>query len=190
MTNIFRPSRPEMQMLRKAFLESSKLLGRTCRLVQPASRDIPMYSTTERYNYSTSPELPYFIHIVSEPKKKMLEAFGWNAESGDEKPMIADCPMYRYPVAKDSLAVRLKVGGADVVPVKLTEGCLIKLDIYDDTSVVPIVQTFEIEKVIAGDDSVRYLINLVPFRSLTEGMLEVDRPDSGAVFIQQSDERD
>lgn len=176
-------------MLRKAFLESSKVLGRTCKLVIPTSREIPLYSTAEKYIYTNAPELPYFIHIVSEPKKKMLEAFGWNPESGDEKPLIADCPMYRYPAKTDSATARLRVGGADVVPVKLSEGCLIKIETYDDTSVTPIIQTFEIEKVIAGDDSVRYLINLVPHRSLTEGHLDADKPDSGASFILQSDER-
>lgn len=188
MSNVFRPSRFEMRKLRKAFLESSKILGRTCRLIQPTGRNLSKYTTSDTYSYEGAIEYPYFIHFQAEPNKKMLELFGWSKESGDSKPLLADCPMYRYPVITDEPETLLDVDGIKVKPAVVSEGCLLKVEIYDWTVETMKYETFEVEKVISGDDRVNYIVSLVPYRSLTGGVATELQPDSGSNFIRQSDE--
>ena len=188
MTNIFRPSRREISVLRKSFLESTKLLGRTCHLIQPVSRTLDKYTTTDTYSYTNAIRYPYYVHFINEPKKKMLDLFGWSYESKDEKPLLADMPMYRYPHATDPTTAYLNVNGVSVVPVVISEGCILELESYDHTEVTKVIQQFEVEKVISGDDRVNYLVNLVPRKILTFGVDPEDRPESGSTFIRQSDE--
>jgi hypothetical protein len=188
MANIFRPSRPEMGVLRKNFLESCKILGRTCILIQPTLRTLDKYTTSDKYDYTNAIEYPYFIHFQAEPKKKMLELFGFSAESTDARPLLADCPYYRYPKFGESIANAQQVLATKVFPVALSEGCLIKIEMYDWAVDTVRVETYEVEKVISGDDRVNYIINLVPYRALTTGVELVDKPDSGSSFIKQSDE--
>jgi hypothetical protein len=184
--NDLRPSRREIRMLRKSFLESTKLLGRVCVLIPPSNRTLDKYTNTDTYTYENSPEYPYLIHLQSEPRKKTLELFGFSKESTDTKPLIADCPMYRYPVVTDTNL--LDVSGVKVTPAALSEGCLIKIEMYNLTDETSELQTYEIEKVLASDDGVHYLINLVPYRSLETGVEAENQPDSGSSFIRQSDE--
>lgn len=188
MSNVFRPSRYEMRKLRKAFLESSKILGRVCLLVQPTSRTLSKYTTTDVYSYTNAIEYPYFIHLQSEPNKKMLELFGWSTESTDAKPLLADCPMYRYPTPQDNVNAMLDIDGVKVMPAVVSEGCLIKIEVYDWTVETKHYEIYEVEKVISGDDRVNYIVNLVPHRTLEDGAEEEDKPDSGSLFIKQSDE--
>lgn len=188
MSNVFRPSRFEMRKLRKAFLESSKILGRTCLLIQPTGRNLDKYTTSDIYSYTNAVEYPYFMHFQAEPPKKMLELFGWSKESGDAKPLLADCPMYRYPKPTENPNTLLDIDGVKVAPAVVSEGCLLKVEIYDWTVETMTYQTFEVEKVISGDDRVNYIVSLVPFRSIIDGVAEEQKPDSGSNFIRQSDE--
>lgn len=177
-----------MRKLRIAFLESSKILGRVCLLVQPTSRTLSKYTTTDVYSYTGSLEYPYYIHLQSEPNKKMLELFGWSTESTDAKPLLADCPMYRYPINSDNPNTLLNIDGVNVAQAVVSEGCLIKLEVYDWTVETKHYEIYEVEKVVSGDDRVNYIVSLVPYRTLEDGAEEAEKPDSGSLFVRQSDE--
>jgi hypothetical protein len=188
MAQEFRPSRFEMRKLRKAVLEHAKLNGRVCKLVQPKTRTLNKYTTSDVYDYTGAIEYPYYIHFQAEPPKKMLELFGWSKESTDAKPLLADCPMYRYPMPNENQAVLLDIDGVRVTPAIVSEGCLLKVETYDWTLETTRIESFEVEKVLAGDDKINYVVSLVAHRLLDSGADEADKPDSGSRFIKQSDE--
>jgi len=188
MAQDFRPSRFEMRKLRKAMLEHAKLNGRVCKLIQPTTRVLGDYTTSDVYTYENAVKYPYFIHFQSEPPKKMLELFGWSKESTDAKPLLADCPMYRYPLSGENPAVLIDMDGVKITPAVISEGCLLEVETYDWTVESIRIETFEVEKVLGGDDKVNYIVSLVAHRLLDTGATEVEKPDSGSSFIKQSDE--
>lgn len=101
------PSTSELDIYRSNFAEASERLGRNGLYYPVVDEDV--VNTDVYYKYGTPTNISYFL--IENPRKSLLNRFGWNVEYGDSKPIIC------YLTFLDS----------EYKEIEPSEGCVIEL---------------------------------------------------------------
>lgn len=140
------PSFKELELYRKRFVEGANLQGRSGNLYEVQSVDIN--GTDEYYSWKSPVIVSYYL--IENPKKSLLQKYGWYVENTDNQPIVC------YLTFKDE-------NNNNINP---SEGAILEIstrfDPHDGDSFI--TQKFDIVKVSTDYDLAMFICNLAPHR--------------------------
>ena len=141
------PSEREIELYRQRFVEGAQMLGRSGLLHQVDTSRTKNFGTDAEYIYL--PEVPISYYLIERPKLKHLQAFGWNVEDKQHKPILC------YLTFQDSK-------GNNINP---TEGAILEVSArHAPHSTAYISNKFDIVGVQVDFEMNMFICNLVPHR--------------------------
>lgn len=153
------PSEKELDIYRTNFTEAAEMLGRNG-LYYPVIKETVL-NTDTYYEYGTPTLISYFL--IENPKKSMLNRFGWNVEYPDKKPILC------YLSFLDS----------DYKEIEPSEGCVIELSSRKNPHGVFSKDTrkFQVVEATTDFEMNMFVCKLAPFRERIKPINPLPSPE-------------
>lgn len=150
-------SEREIEYFRDRFVEGAQMMGRSGKLYQVES--LKQVNTDTYYNYKEPVLVSYYL--VENPKKSLLQRYGWYRENPDYKPVLCSLPF------KDD-------NGDDIEP---TEGAIVEVSgRAKPHSAEYETRKFDVVNVYTDYDMNVFMCNLTPHREFAEPEQPIPTP--------------
>lgn len=142
-------SEREIEYFRGSFVEGAQMMGRSGKLYQVKSQK--QVNTDTYYEYEEPVDVSYYL--VENPKKGLLQRYGWYRENPDYKPVLCSLPF------KDNK-------GNDIEP---TEGAIVEVSgRAKPHSAEYETRKFDVVNIYTDYDMNVFMCNLTPHRDIAE----------------------